>query len=79
MNATQIDKLKSLDKDGCDGSIQQVLLRNDLAQIPFADACFHVAQCLKNDKITLTEENKKLVAILKKHNLYNSQELFNDH
>lgn len=78
MNQLQIDKLKSLDKDGCDGSIQQVLLRNDLAKIPFADACFHIAQCLKNDKTTLTDENKKLVAILKKHNLYNSKELFDD-
>lgn len=76
MNQLQIDKLKSLDKDACDGSIHQVLLRKDLAQIPFGDACFHVAQCLKNDKTTLTEENKKLVGILKKYGLYTSEELF---
>lgn len=78
MNQHQIDKIKALDKDGCDGSVQQVLLREDLAQIPFADACFHIARCLKNDKTALAEENKKLVTILKKHNLYTSEELFGD-
>ncbi len=78
MNQLQIDKIKSLDKDACDGSIQQVLLRSDLSKVPYGDACFHIAQCLKNDKTALAEENKKLVAILKKHNLYSSKELFDD-
>ena len=78
MNQLQIDKIKSLDKDACDGSIQQVLLRSDLSKVPYGDACFHIAQCLKNDKTALAEENKKLVGILKKHNLYNSKELFDD-
>ena len=78
MNDLQIQKIKSLDKDACDGSIQQVLLRSDLSKVPYGDACFHIAQCLKGDKTALAEENKKLVAILKKHNLYNSKELFDD-
>lgn len=34
MTPQQIDKLKSLDKEGCDGSIQQVLLRSDLSKVP---------------------------------------------
>ena len=78
MNQTQIDKIKSLDKDGCDGSIQQVLLRKDLSKVPYGDACFHIAQCLKGDKTALAEENRKLSAILKKHGLYTSEELFCD-
>ena len=76
MTPQQIDKLKSLDKEGCDGSIQQVLLRSDINQINFADACYHIARCLKNDKTALADENKKLVTILKRNNLYNSKELF---
>ena len=78
MNELQIQKIKSLDKDACDGSIQQVLLRSDLSKVPYGDACFHIAQCLKNDKTALAEENRKLVGILKKYNLYNSKELFDD-
>ena len=78
MNQLQIDKIKSLDKECCDGSIQQVLLRSDLSKVPYGDACFHIAQCLKNDKTALELENKKLRGILKKYNLYNSKELFDD-
>jgi len=78
MNQYQIDKIKALDPNECDGSIQQVLLRDDLNQIPFSDACYHIAKCLKNDKTSLQLENKKLVGVLKKHNLYNSKELFDD-
>ena len=76
MNDLQIQKIKSLDKDACDGSIQQVLLRNDLSKVPYGDACFHIAQCLKGDKTALAEENRKLASILKKHGLYTSEELF---
>lgn len=78
MNQFQIDKIKALDVEGLDGSIQQVLLRSDLNQIQFSDACYHIAQCLKGDKTALMGENKKLVSILKKHGLYTSEELFGD-
>lgn len=78
MTPQQIEKLKSLDKEGCDGSIQQVLLRSDINQINFADACYHIARCLKNDKTSLADENKKFASILKKHGLYTSEELFGE-
>ena len=78
MNQYQIDKIKTLDPNECDGSVQQVLLRTDLNQIPFSDTCYHIAKCLKNYKTALELENKKLVGILKKYNLYNSKELFDE-
>ena len=78
MNEHQISKIKALDPEGIDGSIRQVLLRSDLNQVQFSDACFHIAQCLKGDKMALMAENKKLVEILKRNNLYNSKELFGD-
>lgn len=78
MNDHQISRIKSLGPDSVDGSIQQVLLRDDLNQVQFSEACFHIARCLKNDKTALAEENKKLVSILQRHNLYTSEELFND-
>lgn len=78
MNEHQISKIKTLDPEQLDGSIQQVLLRSDLNQIQFSDACFHIAQCLKGDKMALMAENKKIVEILKRNNLYNSKELFDD-
>lgn len=78
MNDHQISRIKSLDPESVDGSIQQVLLRDDLNQIPFSDACYHIAKCLKHDKTALEFENKKLASILKKHGLYTSEELFGD-
>ena len=56
MNEQQISKIKSLDKESCDGSIQNLLLRSDLSIVPYGDACFHIAQCLKNDKTALELE-----------------------
>lgn len=51
MNQFQIDKIKTLDPEGLDGSVQQVLLRSDLNQIQFSDACYHIAQCLKGIRL----------------------------
>lgn len=78
MNQCQIDKIKALDKDSTDGSIQSLLLRSDLKQVQFSEACFYLAQVLKGDKEALLLENAKLVKILKKHGLYTSEELFGD-
>ena len=78
MNQYQIDKIKALDEDSTDGSIQSLLLRSDLNQVQFSDACFYLAQVLKSDKESLLLENAKLVKILKKYGLYTSEELFGD-
>ena len=70
MNITQINWLKSLDPDGMDGSLQQILLRNDLQTIPFDKVAQVLIVSLVNDKLTLITENKKLSQILKNENLY---------
>jgi hypothetical protein len=64
-----------LDPHGLDGTIQTILLRSDLNQTQFADACFFLAEKLKGEKQTLMDENKKLVKILKDNGLYTSEVL----
>jgi hypothetical protein len=78
MTPQQINKLKALDPHGLDGTIQTVLLRSDLNQTQFADACFFLAEKLKGEKQTLMDENQKLVKILKSRGLYTSEILFGE-
>lgn len=70
MNTTQINWLKSLDPEGMDGSLQNVLIRSDLQSIPFDKVAQVLIVSLMNDKASLRQENCKMSSILKKHNLY---------
>ena len=70
MNKDQVALIKKLDPNGLDGSIQSLLLRSDLATIPFEKALSFLVQALMNDKTMLANENRKMSAILRKHDLY---------
>lgn len=70
MNTQQIDWLKSLPNADTDGTLNSLLLRSDIATIPFEKALSFLVQALMNDKTTLSNENKKMSYILKEHNLY---------
>lgn len=70
MNQLQIDFIKSLDKDGLNGTVTSVLLRNDLNICRYEKTLEHLLQVTTGERKMLMEENKKLSNILKEHNLY---------
>lgn len=70
MNTQQIQMIQALDPNSFDGSIQSLLLRSDIATIPFEKALSFLVQALMNDKASLREENKKMSGILKEAGLY---------
>lgn len=70
MNTSQVESLKKLDPDGLDGSIQSLLLRPDIATIPFENALKFLVQALMNDKLTLQTEGRKMSSTLKENSLY---------
>lgn len=70
MNTQQIDFIKSLDKDGLNGTVASVLLRNDLNMCDYTKTLEFLLQTTIGERTMLIEENKKLSKILKEHNLY---------
>lgn len=70
VNQMQIDFIKSLDKGGLNGTIQSVLLRNDLNICRYEKTLEFLLQTTIGERTMLIEENKKLSKILKEHNLY---------
>lgn len=70
MNQMQIDFIKNLDKDGLNGSVQSILLRNDLNICRYEKTLEHLLQVTIGERTMLIEENKKLSKIFKEHNLY---------
>ena len=78
MKKDDIDRLKALDKDSCWGTLQNILLSKDLEKLQFSETCFYLLTQTLSEKAQYIEENRKLVNILKKHNLYTSENLFGD-
>lgn len=78
MTPQQIEKLKVLDPDGNSGTIQSVLLRDDLNNVQFSEACYWLLKQTLQEKQSLQMENSKLANILKKNGLYTSENLFED-
>lgn len=70
MNGQQIDFIKSLDKVRLNGTIQSILLRDDLNMCNYTKTLEHLLQTTIGERTMLIEENKKLSKILKEHNLY---------
>jgi len=60
MKLDEILFLKSLDPDEVDGTIQSVLMREDLAQVPFVHALKFLVKSLKDEKDSLVEDNVRL-------------------
>ena len=70
MNAQQIDFIKQLDPESQSGTIQSVLLRNDLNMCNYTKTLEHLLQVTIGERKMLIEENMKLSKILKDRNLY---------
>lgn len=65
MDNNKIQFIKDLDPEGIDGTIQSVLMRNDLHQIPYVNALEFLVKALNNDKNTLIKDNIRLSSKVK--------------
>ena len=70
LNAQQIHFIKQLDPDSQSGTIQSILLRDDLNMCNYTKTLEHLLQVTIGERKMLIEENMKLSKILKDRNLY---------
>ena len=70
MNQIQIDFIKQLDPDSQSGTIQSILLRDDLNMCNYTKTLEFLLQVTIGERKMLIEENMKLSKILKDRNLY---------
>ena len=64
MTKDQIEFLQSLDKEGMDGTIQSVLMSDNLQVMNFTTVLMHIVKQLKNEKDSLIKDNIRLSNIL---------------
>ena len=70
MNQIQIDFIKQLDPESQSGTIQSILLRDDLNMCNYTKTLEHLLQTTIGERKMLIEENMKLSKILEDRNLY---------
>ena len=70
MNQIQIDFIKQLDPESQSGTIQSILLRDDLNMCNYTKTLEYLLQVTIGERKMLIEENMKLSKILKEHDLY---------
>lgn len=73
MNINQIEFIRSLDKDGTFGTVQNVLMSSDLSTVPFENVCKYLLTCMKDERMTLLAENERMRKALQKANLYTNE------
>ena len=70
MNQIQIDFIRQLDPESQSGTIQSILLRDDLNMCNYTKTLEFLLQTTIGERKMLIEENMKLSKILKDRNLY---------
>ncbi len=70
MNQSQIDFIKSLDKDQQHGTIQGVLMGDNLSVAPFESVAKYLLKMLSDERYALMEENVKMRKVLVDNGLY---------
>ena len=70
MNKQQLDWLKSLPNADSYGTLQSILLRDDVNTVQFEKALCFLVQNLMSEKEQLVQEGKKMSKILKDSGLY---------
>jgi hypothetical protein len=73
MNTQQIDFLKSLDADQCYGTLQRILMEDNLSVIPFEQVARHLLFVGMDERKLLLKENEIMRKELVKHRLYTSE------
>lgn len=73
MNLNQQLWLKSLDPDQMYGTIQRILMEENLSVVPFEQVCKHLVGAMMQERETMLKENTIMRKELVKHNLYTSE------
>lgn len=73
MNQTQINFLTSLDPYGMNGTIQAVLLRNDLDKLDYIKSLEFLLSNTVGEKSVILKENSKLIKFIKDNGLDTSE------
>ena len=73
MNINQIEFIRSLDKEGSFGTVQNVLMSGDLSTAPFENVAKYLLTCMKDERMTLLAENERMRKALQKAGLYTNE------
>ena len=73
MNLNQQLWLKSLDPNQMYGTLQRVLMEENLSVIPFEVVCKHLITAMMQEREAFLKENSIMRKELVKHNLYTSE------
>lgn len=69
MNVDHINFIRSLDPQGCYGTVQGVLLSGNLQEKPFESVAKYLLKTMMQEREQLLKENKKMFMILKQNKL----------
>ena len=73
MNLNQQIWLKSLDPDQMYGTLQRVLMEENLSVVPFEAVCKHLITAMMDERQTFLKEVNVMRRELVKHGLYTSE------
>lgn len=73
MNLNQQLWLKSLDPDQMYGTIQRVLMEENLSVVPFEQVAKYLLKCMMDERKTLMQENERMRKALQKAGLYTNE------
>lgn len=71
MNIDQINFIRSLDPQGCYGTVQGVLLSGNLQEKPFESVAKYLLKTMIQEREQMLKENKKMFSLLKEAGLAN--------
>lgn len=79
MKENEIRFLVSLDMDRTSGTIQDLLMRPNILNMPYHKALEYLVKQTLEEKKALTEENRVLSSVLKRAGLYTRENVLPNH
>jgi hypothetical protein len=79
MKENEIRWLLNLDPDRLSGTIQELLMRPNILDMPYYKALEYLVKQTLEEKKALTEENRVLSSVLKANNLYTRENVLPNH
>ena len=79
MKENEIRFLVNLDLERTNGTIQELLMRPNILQMPYTKALEYLVTQTLNEKKTLQDENSVLSSVIKKHGLYHRDNILPNH
>lgn len=79
MKENEIRWLVNLDLDRTSGTIQELLMRPNILNMPYHTALEYLVRQTLEEKKALTEENRVLSSCLKANNLYTRENVLPNH